>query len=210
MDFNIQIQTIKSQIENMKLQIDNISMQNNNMFMMNAPIGGQLINLSMQMLNAGIQTFNIGKSIMMNMNMDNFYEQLKKVSEQINTMINEYNVQQQQMIMQQQQMMMQQLMHENQNYQNQENNNNKPNYINIRFEHISGKNLTMVFKYGTKVKEALNQYIARTYGNQNYKISFWYNAGKINENELRCVEDFFNNNARIQVLEEQILLSKFS
>ena len=64
----------------MKLQIDNISMQNNNMFMMNAPIGGQLINLSMQMLNTGIQTFNIGKTMMMNMNIDNYYEQLKKIS----------------------------------------------------------------------------------------------------------------------------------
>ena len=34
----------------------------------------------MQMLNTGIQTYNIGKSIMLNMNMDNYYEQLKKVS----------------------------------------------------------------------------------------------------------------------------------
>ena len=99
MDSNIQIQTLKSQIENMKLQIDNISMQNNNMFMMNAPIGGQLINLSMQMLNTGIQTFNIGKTMMMNMNMDNYYEQLKKVSEQINTMLNDDNMQRQQMMM---------------------------------------------------------------------------------------------------------------
>ena len=64
----------------MKLKIDNISIQNNIMFMMNAPIGGQLINLSMQMLNTGIQTFNIGKIMMMNMNMDNYYEQLKKIS----------------------------------------------------------------------------------------------------------------------------------
>ena len=100
MDSNIQIETLKSQIENMKLQIDNISMQNNNMFMMNAPIGGQLINLSMQMLNTGIQTFNIGKTMMMNMNMDNYYEQLKKVSEQINSMIIEYDMQQQMMMQQ--------------------------------------------------------------------------------------------------------------
>ena len=78
----------------------------------------------MQMLNRGIQTFNIGKIMMMNMNMDNYYEQLKKVSEQIGDMLGEYNIQQQ-MVMQQQmtmqqQMMMQQQIQENQNEANDE------------------------------------------------------------------------------------------
>ena len=48
----------------------------------------------MQMLNTGIQTFNIGKALMMNMNIDNYYEQLKKVSEQISSMIIEYDMKQ--------------------------------------------------------------------------------------------------------------------
>ena len=187
MDSNIQIQTIKSQIENMKLQIDNISIQNNNMFMMNAPIGGQLINLSMQMLNTGIQTFNIGKTMMMNMSIDNYYEQLKKVSEQINNILNEYNMQQQMMMLQQ--MMMQQQIQEN---QNQANIDNKSPKINLRFDQPSGKRSPMSFKYGTRVYEALNQYIERTIGYPNDKIFFVYNANRIDRNEPKTVEEFFN------------------
>ena len=181
----------------MKLQIDNISMQNNNMFMMNAPIGGQLINLSMQMLNTGIQTYNIGKSIMLNMNMDNYYEQLKKVSEQINTMLNEYNMQQQ-MIMQQQMMMQQQI----QQNQNQANEDDEPEQVNLEFNNYRGKPSIMKFKYGTKVYEALNQYIEKTYGYQNIKISFTYNSRYIDRNEPKTVEKFFKSNiAVIQVFE---------
>ena len=190
MDSNIQIETLKSQIENMKLQIDNISMQNNNMFMMNAPIGGQLINLSMQMLNTGIQAFNIGKSIMLNMNMDNYYEQLKKVSEQINTMLNEYNMQQQ--------MMMQQQIQENQNEANDE----EPEQVNLKFYNYPREPSIMKFEYGTTVYEALNQYIEKTYGYQNIKISFTYNSRYIDRNEPKTVEKFFKSNITvIQVFE---------
>ena len=156
MDSNIQIQTLKSQIENMKLQIDNISMQNN-MLMMNAPIGDQLINLSMQMLNAGIQTFNIGKTMMMNMNMDNYYEQLKKVSEQINTMLNDDNIQRQQMMMLQAMMMQQQI-----------NDESQIKKMNIIFRN-RGITTHIVVKYGTKVKDVLKQYIEKNYGFQNDK-----------------------------------------
>ena len=208
MDSNIQIQTLKSQIENMKLQIDNISMQNNNMLMKNAPISSQLINLSIPMLNTGIQTFNIGKTMMIDMNMDNFYEQLKKVSEQINTMINEYKMQQmmiqQQIMLQQQmamqnQMMMQQQIKEN---QNQLNDNGKSEYIYIKFVNSSKENLTLTFKSEIKVKEALNKYIERIYGYPNDKIDFVYNAKKIDRNELRTIGEFFDYyNVLIQVLE---------
>ena len=198
MDSNIQIQTLKSQIENMKLQIDNISMQNNNMFMMNIPIGGQLINLSMQMLNTGIQTFNIGKTKMMNMNMDIYYEQLKKVSEQINTMLNEYNMEQQQMMIQQQ-IMIQQEINEN---QNQANNNNNPLHINLRFIRSTEETIVMSFKYGTKVYEALNQFIERINSYSNNKIVFLYNATTIDRNEQRSVNNFFKHlDSWIQVLE---------
>ena len=198
MDSNIQIQTLKSQIENMKLQIDNISMQNNNMFMMNHSIGGQLINLSMQMLNTGIQTFNIGKTKMMNMNMDIYYEQLKKVSEQINTMLNEYNMEQQQMMIQQQ-IMIQQEINEN---QNQANNNNNPLYINLHFKRPKGDTIVMSFKYGTKVYEALYQFTERIYGHPNDKIVFVFNAKNIDRNEQRTVENFFKHwNTSVQVLE---------
>ena len=216
MDSNIQIQTLKSQIENMKLQIDNISMQNNNMLMKNTPISSQLINLSIQMLNTGIQTFNIGKTMMIDMNMDNFYEHLKKVSEQINTMINEYKIKQQMMLQQQMmiqqqimlqqqmamqnQMMMQQQIKEN---QNQLNDNGKSEYIYIKFVNPNKENLTLTFKREIKVKEALNKYIERIDGYPNDKIAFFYNAKKIDRNEFRTIGEFFDYsyNVWIQVLE---------
>ena len=189
MDSNIQIQTLKSQIENMKLQIDNISMQNN-MLMMNAPIGDQLINLSMQMLNTGIQTFNIGKTMMMNMSIDNYYEQLKKVSEQINTMLNDDNMQRQQMMMLQAMMMQQQI-----------NDESQIKKMNIIFRN-RGITTHIVVKYGTKVKDVLKQYIEKNYGFQNdKKLMFIYNAETINENEVKVVEDFFSPNPNIVVNE---------
>ena len=197
MDFNIQIQTLKSQIENMKLQIDNISMQNNNMLMMNTPIGGQLINLSMQMLNTGIQAFNTGNNMMINMSIATYYEQLKNVSEQINSMINEYNMQQQQMIMQQQMMMQQQIM-----MQQKINEDRIIPAKNIIFSTNSGIKTVIPAKYGTKVKDLLKQYIEKYYGFKNdIKLLFDYNGKIINQNELKVVEDYFIvDNANIRVL----------
>ena len=65
------------------------------------PIGDQLLNLSIQILNADIQTFNIGKDN--SMNHDKYYEKLQTILDQINKMINSYNMGeiQQQMIQQQ-------------------------------------------------------------------------------------------------------------
>ena len=102
-------------------------------------------------------------------------------------MLNEYNMQQQ-MIMQQQ-MMMQQQIQEN---QNQANIDNKSLNIFLRFEPTSGKVLTLSIKYGTRVYEALNQYIERTIGYPNDKIFFTYNAKRIDRNEPKTVEEFFN------------------
>jgi len=105
MDIKTQIQLINTQIINIKLGIDSLDMQTNNMLMMNYnQIGEQLLNLSIQILNTGIQTFNIGKNISMNYNI--YFEKLKLISEQINSLINENNMIQQQQMMQQQMMMM--------------------------------------------------------------------------------------------------------
>ena len=209
MDSNIQIQTLKSQIEYMKLQIDNISMQNNNMFGMNAPIGDQLINLSMQMLNTGIQAFNIGKTMMMNMNIDNYYEQLKKVSEQINSMINEYDMQQQQLMMQQQMLFQQQMMMERQMRENQFQTNDDK-YISLLFVNSSNKLTTIVTKHGTKVKDTLKQYNEKNFGFQNDKITFLFNGKKIDKNENQVVEKFFGifDHVTITVFEVQNLMGK--
>ena len=106
MDIGLQIQGIKTFIDNMKLQVENIEMQNNNVMnplMMNQ-IGDQLLNLSIQMLSNGIQYFNNFKYLSININQ--YYEKLKLISQQINNILTSQQMIQQQMM--QQQMFLQQ------------------------------------------------------------------------------------------------------
>ena len=191
----MQIQAIKSQIENMKLQLDNIQMQNNNIFIMNNP-GEQLLNLSIQMINAGIQAFNTGKNMYMMMNIQKFYEELRKISDQINLIINTNNMlQMQQPIMLQQPIQQQQL------------ENSKKDYKNIVFENArcpNGKFKTnIVAKFGTTVKEVLDQYMLRVYGTTNKNLVFISLAIQINrDDEKRVIEDYFkSSNNSVQVIE---------
>ena len=134
MDTSLQIQGLKLQIDHLKMQIEDIIVQNNNSLMMVNPIsiGDQILNLSIQMINSGLQAFNTG--INLSMNKDKFYDQLSKISQQINNilssyqMVNQNMVLQQQMIQQQlmqqqmiQQQMMQQQMEEQQRIMEQQN-----------------------------------------------------------------------------------------
>ena len=139
-NFNNQLQQIKFQIDNIKLQITNIEMQNNNM---NASFQGeQLMNLGIQMFNTGLNSFNFGKSLSTS-SFDNYYIQLKNISQQIINIINEYegSIQQMQMMMvQQNQLMQAQMMNQN-NFNNQENFAIKK--MNLTFEIIDS--------YGTKL-----------------------------------------------------------
>ena len=197
MEASFQIQTLKSQIENMKLQIDNIQMQSNNMFMMNNnPICEQILNLSIQLLNAGIQAFNTGKNMHMMMNIQKFYEELRKISDQINLIINTNN-----MLQMQQPIMLQQPI------QQQQFENSKNEYKNILFENArcpNGKFKTnIVAKFGTTVKEVLDQYMLRVYGTTNKNLVFISLAVKINrDDEKRVIEDYFkSSNNIVQVIE---------
>ena len=155
MDTGIQFQSIKSQIENMKLQIDNIEMQSNNNMMFNpSMIYEQILNISIQMFNAGIQAFNIGKNMVMMMNVQNFYNQLKKISEQIHLILNENNMQQfPQQIMMQPQMQAPQ--------------------INLKFETPKGRSFIKI-SFESTVEEALNKFINQAYGTNNKKLVFIY------------------------------------
>ena len=200
MEASFQIQSLKSQIENMKLQIDNIEMQSNNMFMMNNnQLSEQILNLSIQLLNAGIQAFNTGKNMHMMMNIQKFYEELRKISDQINLIINTNNMlQMQQPIMLQQPIQQQQL------------ENSKKDYKNIVFENgrcPNGKFKTnIVAKFGTTVKEVLDQYMLRVYGTTNKNLCFIYFATQINrDDEKKVIEDYFKQvNNPVQVSEFNI------
>ena len=203
-----QIQALKSQIENTKLQIDNIVMLNNNMFMINNQ-SEQILNLSIQLFNAGIQAFNIGKNISMMMNIQKFYDQLRKISEQINYIINGNDMQQmqQQIIIQQQMMLQQQMMMQQPNYNNQGANAMEvpiifhEKYKNIVFEnpHHIRQFRNISAKFGTTVKEVLAQYM-KEFDLISKKVYFWYDAKEIDINESRFVETFFKiSNPKIMV-----------
>ena len=170
MDIKNQIQLINTQIMNIKLGIDKIDMQTNNLFMINYNlISEQLLNISIQMLNTGIQTFNIGKNISMNYNI--YFEKLKLISEQINSIINENNIIQQQQMMQQQWMMMQNNLPMNIQPLNIQ--QSKPEIYNIIFSIQEGNRITIHAQNGMTVQELINKFIN--------KIKDEYSADIINK-----------------------------
>ena len=192
------IQSLKSQVENIKLQMDNIDMQNNNMSMMNNPIGEQLLNLSIQMFNAGIQAYNIGKSFNDIMNTNKYYEQLAKISKQINDVIIseqqimiQQNMMQQQMMQQQmmQQQMMQQQMMQQQMMQQQMMQQQMKKIIFIN--NSTGVKTHMESKVGITMEELFNRYKNEVYGETNKKLTYIYISKKINRDDKRKLEDVF-------------------
>ena len=219
MDTNIKIQTIKSQIENMKYQIDGMQMQNNNMLINNNnSLGEQLVNLSFQLFNTGIQAFNTGKNLLNILAKENYNEQLRKISKEINKIIGANDMQQQMQKMMIQQNMMNQMMIQQQfEAQNQQQlimmqqpmmNQNNDNLdvevyrFNIIFKNQMGETITIQAKIEAKVEEILDQYMQRAYEFKKEKISFLYNGREINRNEQRTVANFFNGcNPVIRVIE---------
>ena len=181
MDIRIQIQSIKSQIENMKLQIDNIEMQNNSNMMVNPSIlAEQIINISIQMFNSGIQAFNAGKNMNMMINMQNNYNKLKTISEQLNSILIENSLQQlSQQIMMNQQMQEPQLII-------------PKDKINLEFDNPKGWKLFLNTDLQSTVEEALNKLINMAYSSCNKKLEFLSNGYKIKRDEKRKIKDFFH------------------
>ena len=177
MDYTFQIQSIKSQLESMNLQMDNIEIQNKSMEMSN-PIGEQLFNLSMQLINIGIQAFNLGKNMYKVKDTDRFYNQLKKLTDQINALINEKEEEKQQ------EMLLKEI--QNETVQNQ-----------IRLKNIIFNNTTIGLK--TKIQTPINismenlfkKYVNQVYGNTNKKISYFYDSKIIGRDDKRTVEEVF-------------------
>ena len=80
------------------------------------------------------------------------------------------------------------------------------------FINTSKKLITIVAKYGTKVKDTLKQYNEKIFGFQNDKIAFLFNGKTIDKNENQVVEKFFGHNTQtttIIVYEVQSVLGKF-
>ena len=203
MDINLQIKGIKSTIDNMKLQIENIEIQNNNpMFqMMMNPVGDQLLNLSIQMLNSGFQLFNY--AINLTMNGSKFFMQLQKISEQINSEINSFNIKnmnqqmiQQQMLQQQmmqQQMMQQQILNQQMMQPQIEHNQNgfgkKLNVIFLQGQ-FGNKRINLIVGKEITIKQLLDKYMDEVYGYENEEIVFVCNAKIIERNNNSKVLDY--------------------
>ena len=209
-NFEIQLQSIKSQIDNMKLQIANIEM--NFSFR-----GDQLLNLSIQMLNTGIQTFNLGKNeTMLN---DNYYEQLKNISNKINSMIEENDNMEQQMMQQQmiqqqemqqqmmqqqimQQQMMQQIMQQQmmqqQFEQEEENQMNFP--INIIFDVGPNKRkVTIQCDIETRIKESFEKF-SNKIGKSKNNFTFWKDDIKLALDDVRKIKDIIYDSREFIVI----------
>ena len=229
MDSNFQIQNIKFMIENMKLQIDNIEKQNNSMMMgMNDSISEQLFNLGLQIFNVGIQTITTGKNINCSNYSEKFITQIKKIKEQINSIIKDYNMQQQMMQQQmmqqqmmQQQMMQQQMMQqqmeaqmmqqmmqqqllEEQEAQNMNILNNMDTLNIIKktfiFRKTNGSKTTIKQNIEATVEHLLNKYINQFYSMSNKKLRFVNNGKIIKNNEQRKIKDYFNGDDNIIIL----------
>ena len=215
MSNDIQIQTLKSQIENMKLQIDNIEMQNQNMNpMLMGPsiIGEQFLNLSIQLFNAGIQTFNTSKIFVMNI--DKYIQQLKNISEQINSIITAHEGMK---MMQMPPMMgmppmvgmplnqgmnpMQMMMMNQMNMMEQMSNPIELDKINVTFYNVNGETKIISVAKGTKVKDLFAKYANESYGLINNNFIYIYNGQRISRRDERKIEDVFmgDENPRITV-----------
>ena len=195
MDTNIQIQSLKSQIMNINFQLDNIDEQNKKAFMINKiQIGEQLLNLSIQILNIGIQAFTFGKTIITNYN--KYSEQLRLISQQINSFIYENNIPQQKM-------MNQIMIHQPPIMIMQQNNNvlNQSQIYNVIFKNtIKSFDTTVIIQEGMTVEELLNRYIDKIKdqfsNDQIKKMEFFSNIsgiGRLYRNEKRKINDTFRN-----------------
>ena len=197
-NFNNQLQQIKFQIDNLKLQITNIEIQNNNM---NASFQGeQLMNLGIQMFNTGLNSFNFGKSLSTS-SFDNYYIQLKNISQQIINIINEYegSIQQMQMMMMQQNQLMQAQMMNQNNFNNQENFAIKKMNLTFEIKDVCDTNINIVCNHGTKIKDALEMLSTRV-GKNKEQFEFLYNGRRLDNNDDREIEQLFSDKTRICAL----------
>ena len=190
MDIDLQIQGIKTFIDNMKLQVENIEIQNNNNAMnplMMNQIGDQLLNLSIQMLNNGIQYFNNFKYLSMNINQ--YIEKLKVISQQINTILASQQMMQQQVMQQQQKFLQQQMIQPQMMEPMQMHLNNNEKKFNAVFTDTRGRKTNLIVDGDITMKELIDKYMNRVYGYENKNLVFICN-GTINRNSQTKLREF--------------------
>ena len=109
---------------------------------------------------------------------DRFYNQLKKLTDQINSLINEKEEEKQQ------EMLLKKIQ-------------NKPAQNQIKVKNIIFDNTTIGVKTSIQIPININmenlfmKYVNQVYGNTNKKISYFYDSQKIERNDKRTVEEVF-------------------
>ena len=198
-NFLFNIQSIKSQIDNIKLQLSNIELQYNNMNGINQ--GEQLLNISIQILNTGIQAFNSGQKHTMS-SIENYYNQLKNISDLINSILVKYqNIQMIQQQMYQQQMIQPQMMNMPRPVpENLDGGNFGPKEkMNITFYETTGIKKNFIFDYGTRIKDVLEKFSKRI-GIPKFNYTFLFNGNTLNHDDERKIEDELFDCAVITVI----------
>ena len=167
---------------------------------MNASFQGeQLMNLGIQMFNTGLNSFNFGKSLSTS-SFDNYYIQLKNISEQIINIINEYegSIQQMQMMMMQQNQLMQAQMMNQNNFNNQENFATEKKNLIFEIKDDHKETINIICDLRTKIKDALEIFSTRV-GKNKGQFMFVYNGSILDYIDNRKIE-LFSGDLRISAV----------
>ena len=184
------IEGIKMNIYTMLSKIENIEIKSKDIMFPICQIGEELLDLSMKMLNTGIQTFNFGSNLS---SIANYFNEFKKISEEINFLINKYNqptiMMQQQMLLQQQMMMKQQMM-----MQQIPSEPKKPK-INAVFRDTRGKITNIVVENDITIEELYKIYVDRAplYGHDKKDLHFIMNGRALGRKDKTKIKDYFKS-----------------
>ena len=186
----------------MSLQITNIISQYN----ISQYHIDQLINLGIQMLNTGLYSFNLGKSKSIS-SLDNYYIQLKNISEQINNIIksNETSLQQSMML---EQVMQDQII----------NQISIDNYVefdqsifisdekkNITFELLDGNKINLILNNGIKIKDIFDEFEKRILKSK-YNFNFILNGQILDYNDETII-DILPDRTVIKAVEYKVYIN---
>ena len=219
MDINFQLNNIREQFKNMDNQVELLITQSQNM-LGSGNIQTPIFSMAIQIFNMGIQMVNIGTQIpSIGMDIINYKTQIQNIGCQIQNLGNQMNNINNMMPMNfnMNNMGMMGIQNNINNIEDDdfikgfkmgvdnqfESINNKPK-MNVSFTTTLGNRRNMTFDYGTSVGEILKKYLMEVgkpeYINNYNKVSFLYNAGKLDFDNKMKIEDFFGFNLNPKVI----------
>ena len=142
------------------------------------------------------------------MNTKKFYEQLVLISNQINSIINDYNMEQEQTMMMMPPLIPPPIIPQSNMFedfeQDEEPEQTNITMINVIFADSTRKDIVISRKFGTTIKELLDNYFEQVYENYGDEIdncTFLYNAKRLDRYDNRKIEKVFRGDiAKIYVV----------